>query len=182
MKLAPGTRRVKRINVNVDKCIGCGACEVACSAFHASPQYGSVNPARSRIRMVVDEIRDIYVPVRATHCVTTECAGRTAYAADGKEYDACGYCGASCPSRDWFKEPDSGLPLKCDLCEDDPPVESPLCVQVCRVGALTYEEYEEDEAEGPAELGEAERALEALIDRHGLQPALDAFLRMKRRG
>jgi len=48
------------------------------------------------------------------------------------------------PSRDLFKEPDSGLPLKCDMCEDDPPQEKPLCVQWCLNDALTYEEREEE--------------------------------------
>ncbi len=43
--------------------------------------------------------------------------GRDKYMIDGKEYDECGFCRASCPSRDAFKEPDSGLPLKCDMCE-----------------------------------------------------------------
>jgi benzoyl-CoA reductase subunit BamC len=47
--------------------------------------------------------------------------GRDKYTIDGKEYDECAFCRASCPSRDFFKEPDSGLPLKCDMCESDPP-------------------------------------------------------------
>ncbi len=41
---------VKTIKVDVDKCNGCRACEVACSALHAAPPYSSNNPARSRIR------------------------------------------------------------------------------------------------------------------------------------
>ena len=40
-----------------------------------------------------------------------------------------------------FKEPDSGLPLKCDMCEGE---EEPLCVKWCLVDALTYEEREEE--------------------------------------
>ena len=45
--------------------------------------------------------------------------GRDKYIIDGKEYEECDFCRAVCPSRDLFKEPDSGLPLKCDMCEDD---------------------------------------------------------------
>ena len=78
--------------------------------------------------------------------------GRDKYVIDGKEYDECDFCRASCPSRDLFKEPDSGLPLKCDMCEDDPPQEKPLCVQWCLNDALTYEEREE-EVEGRSEAG-----------------------------
>jgi benzoyl-CoA reductase subunit BamC len=58
---------VKEVKVDLDKCSGCRACEVACSAFHAKPKSGSINPARSRIRMVIDELNDVYVPIRAGH-------------------------------------------------------------------------------------------------------------------
>src|SRR3972149_2894132 len=88
---------VKEIKVEIDKCTGCRACEMACSAFHAKPRFSSINPARARIR--------------------------------GKEYSGCSFCGASCPSGDYFREPDSGLPLKCDMCESIPPLEKPWCVQ-----------------------------------------------------
>nr|WP_279384521.1 hypothetical protein [Geotalea toluenoxydans] len=58
------TRTVKTINIDADKCNGCRACEVICSAFHAMPKYSSNNPARSRVRVVRDPLRDIYV-----HCM-----------------------------------------------------------------------------------------------------------------
>ena len=88
--------------------------------------------------------RDVYVPVYAGEYAKAECMGRDKYVIDGKEYDECSFCRASCPSRDLFKEPDSGLPLKCDMCEDDPPQEKPLCVQWCLNDALIYEEREEE--------------------------------------
>ena len=56
---------VKTIQVDVDKCNGCRACEVVCSAFHAAPKYSSNNPARSRIRVIRDPLKDIYLPVYA---------------------------------------------------------------------------------------------------------------------
>ena len=108
---------VKTIKIDVDKCNGCRACEVICSAFHAAPKYSSNNPARSRIRVIREPLKDIYVPVYAGEYAKAECMGRDKYVIDGKEYDECAFCRASCPSRDLFKEPDSGLPLKCDMCE-----------------------------------------------------------------
>ena len=59
------TKTVKTIQVDVDLCNGCRACEMACSAFHATPRYSSNNPERSRIRVVRDPLRDLYVPVYA---------------------------------------------------------------------------------------------------------------------
>jgi len=57
---------------------------------------------------------------------------------DGKEYSDATSAGLL-PSRDVFKEPIKS-PLKCDMCEDDPPQEKPLCVQWCLNDALIYEE------------------------------------------
>lgn len=181
MKSEVKKKKVKRIKVNLDKCIGCRACEVACSAFHAKPKYSSINPARSRIRVVIDELNDEYVPIRAGDYTKAECDGRHVYTINGKEYSECSFCGASCPARDLFKEPDSGLPLRCDMCEDDPPVKEPLCVQVCRVGALTYEEYE-DEVKEEVKLGEMEIGLQSLVDKYGLQKLVHTFARMSQKG
>jgi len=168
---------VKTIKIDLDKCNGCRACEVICSAFHANPPYSSNNPARSRIQMIREPIRDIYVPVYAGEAATAECMGRDKYVIDGKEYDECGFCRAACPSRDIFKEPDSGLPLKCDMCEGE---EKPLCVQWCLTEALTYEEREE-EVEEEEKLDELEIGLEALVDKYGLQKIMDAVARKSKK-
>jgi benzoyl-CoA reductase subunit BamC len=132
---------VKTIKIDVDKCHGCRACELICSAVHAAPKYSSNNPARARIRVISEPLSDIYVPVYAGDYAPAECAGRDKYTIDGKEYDECAFCRASCPSRDEFKEPDSGLPLKCDMCEGE---DEPLCVKWCIADALTLEEREEE--------------------------------------
>ena len=169
---------VKEIKVDLDKCIGCRACEVACSAFHARPKYSSMNPARSRIRVVRDDLNDVYVPIRAGDYTPAECTGRHTYTISGKQYKECSFCGVSCPSRDLFKEPDSGLPLKCDMCEDDPPLKEPMCVQVCPHDALTYEEREEEVAEEEEPREEMEIGLEALTKKYGMQKVMDAIARM----
>jgi len=166
---------IKTIRIDVDKCNGCRACEMICSAFHAAPKYSSNNPARSRIRIIREPLRDLYVPVYAGEYTVSECAGRDKYTIDGKEYDECAFCRASCPSRDEFKEPDSGLPLKCDMCEGE---EEPLCVKWCMHDALILEERE---AEEPAESIEQEDlaiGLESLADKFGMDKIMDALARM----
>jgi benzoyl-CoA reductase subunit BamC len=170
-------KTVKVIKIDVDKCNGCRACEVICSAFHATPKYSSNNPARARIRVVWDPLADIYVPVYAGEYAMAECAGRDRYTIDGKEYDECAFCRASCPSRDEFKEPDSGLPLKCDMCESDPPLSEPMCVQWCLNDALTYEEREE-EVDEEEELEDLDIGLEALANKYGLQKLMDGVARI----
>jgi benzoyl-CoA reductase subunit BamC len=176
-------KTIKTIKIDVDNCNGCRACEAICSAFHATPKYSSTNPARSRIRVIHDPLRDVYVPIRAGYYTPAECTGRHTYTIDEKEYDECSFCGASCPSRDLFKEPDSGLPLKCDLCEEleDSSLEEPLCVQWCLADALTYEEREE-EVEEELKLEDMEIGLESMVDKYGLQKVIDAVARMSMKG
>jgi len=182
VKSGAKTKIIKKIKVDIDKCIGCRACEMVCSGFHAKPKYSSINPARSRIRMVVDELKDIYVPIRATDYTKSECAGRHDYTIGGKEYTECSFCGSVCPARDYFIEPDSGLPLRCDMCEDDPTLKEPMCVQVCSVGALTYEEEEVEVKEQEVKPGDMEVGLESLVDKFGMQKVLETVARMAKKG
>ena len=177
MKAEKKTKTIKTIRIDVDKCNGCRACEVICSAFHASPKYSSNNPSRSRIRVIRDPLADIFVPVYAGEYAVAECAGRDKYTIDGKNYDECAFCRASCPSRNLFKEPDSGLPLKCDMCESDPAQEKPLCVQWWLNEALIFEQREV-ETEGDNKQEELEIGLEALANKYGLSKIKDIVTRM----
>ncbi len=176
MKTNKQTKTVKTIKIDVDKCNGCRACEVICSSFHAMPKYSSNNPARSRIRVVHEPLRDVYVPVYAGDYAVAECAGRDKYVIDGKEYDECAFCRAACPSREEFKEPDSGLPLKCDMCDGE---DEPLCVKWCLVDALTLEEREVEVDEQP-EMGEAEIGVESLVNRFGAEKVADLIAQISK--
>jgi len=167
---------IKTIKIDADKCNGCRACEMICSAFHALPKYSSSNPARARIRVVRRPLEDIYVPVYAGEAAGAECAGRDTYVIDGKQYDECAFCRASCPSREDFKEPDSGLPLKCDMCEGE---DEPLCVKWCITDALVLEEREE-EVEEEDQQEELALGLKSLADKHGLQKIIEAVARMSK--
>ena len=100
--------------------------------------------------------------------------GRDKYIIDGKEYDECSFCRASCPSRDLFKEPDSGLPLKCDMCEGE---DKPLCVEWCLNDVLIYEEREE-EVEEDTKSEDLEVGLESLVDKYGFEKIAETIARM----
>jgi benzoyl-CoA reductase subunit BamC len=163
-----GTRKIKTIRINASKCTGCRSCEVICSAFHYDSSL--VNRERSRIRVIVDEENDSYVPIIAGPYTEAECPARYKLTIEGKEYDECFFCRSSCPSRDLFKEPDSGIPLKCDMC-GEPPQDEPLCVKWCMSDALMYVEREEEGEE--AEAGDKERAVEYLIKKYGVKEIRD---------
>ena len=176
--MAKINKKIKTIKVDADKCNGCRSCEVACSSFHAEPKYSSINPAKSRIHVIHDRLRDIWLPVFAGEYTPAECMGRDVYVIDGKEYNECAFCRAACPSRELFKDPDSGLPLRCDMCEGE---DKPLCVQWCLNDVLVYEEREE-EVEEQQDMAELQVGLEALARKHGLQKIMDSVMRMSGEG
>lgn len=170
-------KKVKRIIVDIDKCNGCRACELACSAFHAKPRYSSMNPARSRIQVVIDMLNDEYVPIRAAEYSKAGCKGRSSYKINDKEYSECSFCGTVCPERDLFKDPDSGLPMRCDMCEGE---EVPLCVQACPRECLTYQEvYDIQEV---VKRDEIEIAMKALIEKYGLRKIVDSVTKTLKTG
>ena len=171
-------KKIKTIKIDMGKCTGCRICESMCSAFHAEPKYSIVNPKRSRIRVLSDPVKNIYVPVLAGEYTEAECNGRYVYTIDGIEYDECGFCRASCPSRDLFKEPDApDIPLKCDMCEEEPPLEEPLCVKWCHSDALIYEEREEEgEEEERAE--QKQLQVEILVKKYGLKETRNILAQM----
>ncbi|HNR13779.1 MAG TPA: (4Fe-4S)-binding protein [Thermodesulfobacteriota bacterium] len=157
-------KKVKIITVDADKCTGCRACEVICSAYHND---NIVNPKRSRIRVFSDEQHDVFVPITAGPYTDAECNGRSVVVIKGKKYGECSFCHASCPSRDLFKEPDApDIPLKCDRCGDPPPEGGPMCVQWCRSGALTYVEEEREVNPSPKE--SQTLSLRYLVEKYGL--------------
>jgi benzoyl-CoA reductase subunit BamC len=165
-------KKIKTIKIDADKCNGCRGCEIVCSAFHAAPKYSSNNPARSRIRVLTRRLENIWLPVFAGDAVSSECQGRDKYVIDGKEYEECALCRAACPSRDLFKEPDSGLPLKCDMCEGE---ELPKCVEWCLNDVLIYEEREE-EVEDEVKPGEVDFSVESLVGKYGLEKVMNALV------
>lgn len=169
------TKTIKTIRVDADKCNGCRTCEVICAAAHAEPKYCSINPSLSRIKVITRRLDDVWLPVFAGEYTSAECAGRNKYLIDGKEYDECEFCRASCPSRGRFVEPDSGMPLKCDMCEGE---EMPLCVEWCLNDVLIYEEREEEVEEQPPAPKELESGLEVLTQRFGFQAVIDTAFRM----
>jgi benzoyl-CoA reductase subunit BamC len=170
-------KKVKTIKIDADKCNGCRGCEIACSSFHANPRYSGINPARSRIQILTDRMNNKWLPVFAGEYTPAECMGRDKYIIDGKEYEECDFCRAACPSRDLFKEPDSGLPLKCDMCEDNPPLDKPKCVEWCLNEVLTYEEHEE-EVEEDVKQDDIEIGLQSMVSKYGFQNVLDTMTRL----
>ncbi|MCS7280384.1 MAG: (4Fe-4S)-binding protein [Desulfobacterota bacterium] len=168
-------KKIKEIRFNMDKCTGCRSCEIVCSQIHATPKYASVNPARARIRVLIDEFSDNYIAIRAGQYTEAECNARNAFTIKGREFKTCEFCPASCPSRDSFKDPESGLPLKCDGCEGED-TDIPFCVKECHPGALTYVEREVEIE--PRKTDELTVSVMTLLRRHGLEKVIDTIAKV----
>jgi benzoyl-CoA reductase subunit BamC len=67
------------------------------------------------------------------------------------------------------------------MCESDPPLSEPLCVQWCLTDALIYEEREE-EVEEEVSGEELETGLESLVDKYGLEKVMDTVARLSKKG
>lgn len=120
---------MQRIKIDHSKCTGCRHCEAVCSLQHYENE---VNPKKSRIRVFVEE--DIFFPVIAGPLTEAECTSKNTIVVEGKEYDECTLCRASCPIKSWFREPETDIALKCDFCGDPP---DPSCVKWCESGCLS---------------------------------------------
>ncbi len=137
-------RKTRVIKIDPDKCSGCRLCEAICSAFHAGPKYGAVNPSRSRIRVFRDEENNLYFPIITGAYSAVQCPSRCSIVIKGKEYGQRSFCAALCLSQDLFKELDFDISVKCGAYGEPPPRE-PLCVKWCLSDALTYFEREEED-------------------------------------
>ncbi|MFH0728537.1 MAG: (4Fe-4S)-binding protein [Pseudomonadota bacterium] len=176
-------KTIKKIHVKADLCNGCRMCELMCSLFHSNAQLNTVNPARARIQILRDPLKNVWLPVFAGEYTPAECSGRISYEIDNKTYKECAFCRAVCPSRGRFVEPDSGLPLGCDMCQSDPTLKMPVCVDWCIRNVLTYEEREvEVEAEEEVKLDDMKVGLQALANRYGVDELRDAVTRMAQKG
>ena len=125
------------IRCDVQLCVGCRACEVACSTFH----YGGVSPALSRIRVAKLEEIGIDMAVSCVGCIEKPCLecptdgmfigekGEIVF--DEDLCTACEICIEACPIGAVGNR--KGYPLFCDLCGGEI-----SCVNACPTGALSY--------------------------------------------
>ncbi|MFH2115891.1 MAG: 4Fe-4S dicluster domain-containing protein [Spirochaetota bacterium] len=129
--------------IDLDRCYGCGTCEMACTMEKSLP------PGQSHIH--VTEVRNgpglppsrDFVPVACQHCDEPACVNVCATGAlyrDGNGLvvfnadacTACGLCEEACPYGAIILDASNGQPRRCDLCADRQVAGLlPACVQHC---------------------------------------------------
>jgi len=134
----------KVLQVDIEKCIGCHMCEVACSLKNT----GRVQPSRSRIKIISYEKRGgyhNYIPMVCQQCTTPLCveacptnalsrdAETGSIVVDDDACVGCRVCIMVCPIGGVSIDPATDVAYKCDLCGGDPE-----CVKYCYYEALEY--------------------------------------------
>ena len=126
------------------KCLGCRACELACSMVK-SGESGIYKSCIKNIRFFDDYF---FYPNVCAQCETPYCAMVCPTSALSKNLDTgvvelvedkcvgCKICLVACPFGAIHMV--ESTPIKCDLCDGDP-----VCVKFCRPEALVYGETED---------------------------------------
>ncbi|MCF6251784.1 MAG: dimethyl sulfoxide reductase anchor subunit [Methylococcaceae bacterium] len=137
--------------LNADNCIGCHACEAACSEKNDNPAHiafrsvgyveGGTYPDYQRINisMACNHCDD---PVCLTGCPTRAYTKFAEYGAVLQDPDicfGCGYCTWVCPYNAPQLDPVKGEVSKCNMCVDRLEVGlKPSCVSACLGNALDF--------------------------------------------
>lgn len=136
--------------VDLEKCVGCGACMVACKAENQVPP--------GVFRLTVYELEQGVFPHlkiefrhdQCRHCEIAPCVSVCPTGASFKDPNGtvrlnhtkcigCKACVVACPYQARFMNPEKGYAEKCSFCDTRlMEGKEPVCVQTCPVGARIF--------------------------------------------
>jgi carbon-monoxide dehydrogenase iron sulfur subunit len=144
----------KTIVINVEKCLACKNCELACAIAHS--KSGKLEDAineqpKPQSRVMVELSNEMAVPIQCRHCedapCITICPTGAIYRTNPESpvlinedlCIGCKFCLMVCPFGVIDVSNDGKAVTKCDLCIARKGAEAqPACVQVCPTGALEF--------------------------------------------
>ena len=137
---------MKRIFCEIERCLACRSCELACAAAHSVP--------RPRIRVeAIDEKGSFHrvraIAIQCRHCEDPACAWACISGGIRKDRETgyitfsleqcvgCWSCIMVCPVGAITRNEEMHQALKCDRCPD---LELPACISACPTSALILSE------------------------------------------
>ncbi|MHC4156138.1 MAG: 4Fe-4S dicluster domain-containing protein [Planctomycetota bacterium] len=149
----------KSIAVNIEKCLACRSCEIACALVHSESKVlqeaVSESPKPQR-RVTVESAEGFAVPIQCRHCDDAPCITVCPTGAIHRHRDndpvlidkekciGCRFCLMVCPFGVIDVTRDGKAVVKCDLCiERTKAGQEPACVEACPTGALKLADEKE---------------------------------------
>ncbi len=162
------------IIIEADKCLGCGACELACAIYHSRSQnlFTAISEAPLPLsRIMVDSIGEEAFPTVCHHCENPPCVdacmasamhreeGGSRVLVDEEKCVGCWMCVMVCPFAAVVNDKQRNKSVKCDKCLEE---ETPWCVSWCPTNAIHC-----GDTEDLLQVGARKRVERALLASHG---------------
>ena len=146
---------MKKLYYNLNKCLGCKSCEIACAIGHSRSKdiFAAIyEETISKPRVKVASSKKRPFPLSCRHCEDAKCID--ACMSGALIYDeqkgvvihnedkcvGCWMCIMVCPYGSIRPNRQTKIPLRCDLCINE---DKPRCVEACPTGAIFFGEEEE---------------------------------------
>ena len=153
----------KTIVVNIEKCLACKSCEIACALAHSKSKVleeAVAESPRPQRMVTVEAAGEFGVPMQCRHCEDAPCITVCPTAAihqhevngpvliERDKCIGCRFCLIVCPFGVINISRDGKAVTKCDLCIERTKMgEEPACVEACPTKALKLASVEELAAE-----------------------------------
>ncbi len=145
---------MKEILVDIEKCMGCKSCEIACRIAHSQSKnlYMAIFEEKlPQKRVFVEDVEGLPLPIQCRHCEDAPCTIACMTGALYKDENGvtcynesmcvgCFMCVMVCPFGIINQNRYEKKIVKCDRCPDR---EIPACVEACPTRALSFVEVEE---------------------------------------
>ena len=187
------------IVTDLDRCVGCLACSVACKVVNGVPT-GSFwnktlrigpNPREGGSGQWPDVVL-YFLNVQCQHCENPECVKVCPTGASHKTEDGtvqidkskcigCQFCAMSCPYNVRYLNEEERVVEKCTLCAHlSKNGELPMCVRTCSAGARFYGDIDDPSSDASKALAAADPASIHTLQDVGNHPATHYILSPKR--